>query len=88
MPIGITNIGWKMYMINGSWDIIIVVLIVSPLELIPVIFLFLSANARYLGCLLGRDKGQNVGGNRCNLRRSEAFHCARRGDCAPWQSNY
>jgi hypothetical protein len=29
MPIGITNIGWKMYMINGSWDIIIVALIVS-----------------------------------------------------------
>lgn len=27
MPIGLTNIGWKMYMINGSWDIIIVVLI-------------------------------------------------------------
>jgi hypothetical protein len=28
MPIGLTNIGWKMYMINASWDIIIVVLIV------------------------------------------------------------
>ena len=28
MPIGINNIGWKMYMINGSWDIIIIVLIV------------------------------------------------------------
>jgi MFS family permease len=27
MPIGINNIGWKMYMINGSWDIIIIVLI-------------------------------------------------------------
>ncbi|KAF2098320.1 putative hexose carrier protein [Rhizodiscina lignyota] len=27
MPIGLTNIGWKMYMINGGWDIIIVVLI-------------------------------------------------------------
>ncbi|KAF2710633.1 putative hexose carrier protein [Pleomassaria siparia CBS 279.74] len=27
MPIGIENIGWKMYMINGSWDIVIVVLI-------------------------------------------------------------
>lgn len=23
MPIGLNNIGWKMYMINGSWDIII-----------------------------------------------------------------
>ncbi|KAI1773088.1 putative hexose carrier protein [Hypoxylon cercidicola] len=27
MPIGLNNIGWKMYMINGSWDIIIAVLI-------------------------------------------------------------
>ncbi|KAI0130037.1 putative sugar transporter [Xylariales sp. AK1849] len=29
MPIGIGNIGWKMYMINASWDVIIVILIVS-----------------------------------------------------------
>jgi hypothetical protein len=29
MPIGLTNIGWKMYMINGGWDIIIVSLIVG-----------------------------------------------------------
>ncbi|KAI1210155.1 putative hexose carrier protein [Annulohypoxylon truncatum] len=28
MPIGLTNIGWKMYMINGSWDIIVLVLII------------------------------------------------------------
>ncbi|KAK8062366.1 sugar transporter [Apiospora hydei] len=27
MPIGIANIGWRMYMINGSWDIIVLVLI-------------------------------------------------------------
>ncbi|KAH8702075.1 putative hexose carrier protein [Talaromyces proteolyticus] len=27
MPIGLNNIGWKMYMVNGSWDIIILVLI-------------------------------------------------------------
>ncbi|KAF2251694.1 putative hexose carrier protein [Trematosphaeria pertusa] len=27
MPIGLANIGWKMYMINGSWDIVIIVLI-------------------------------------------------------------
>ncbi|KAI1385597.1 uncharacterized protein F4822DRAFT_432452 [Hypoxylon trugodes] len=27
MPIGLNNIGWKMYFINGSWDIIVVVLI-------------------------------------------------------------
>ena len=29
MPIGLSNIGWKMYMVNGSWDIVIVILIVS-----------------------------------------------------------
>lgn len=28
MPIGLANIGWRMYMINGSWDIIILILIV------------------------------------------------------------
>ncbi|KAG4443060.1 hypothetical protein IFR05_001456 [Cadophora sp. M221] len=27
MPIGLNNIGWKMYMVNGSWDIVIVILI-------------------------------------------------------------
>ncbi|KAI8957001.1 putative hexose carrier protein [Daldinia sp. FL1419] len=27
MPIGLTNIGWKMYMVNGSWDIVIAILI-------------------------------------------------------------
>ncbi|KAI2635871.1 putative hexose carrier protein [Hypomontagnella submonticulosa] len=27
MPIGLNNIGWRMYMINGSWDIVIAVLI-------------------------------------------------------------
>ncbi|KAK6080092.1 hypothetical protein SCUP234_05448 [Seiridium cupressi] len=27
MPIGLDNIGWKIYMINGSWDIIVIVLI-------------------------------------------------------------
>lgn len=27
MPIGINNIGWRMYMINGGWDIIVIVLI-------------------------------------------------------------
>ncbi|KAJ9601935.1 hypothetical protein H2200_013494 [Cladophialophora chaetospira] len=27
MPIGLSNIGWKMYIVNGSWDIIVVALI-------------------------------------------------------------
>ncbi|KAK4550155.1 hypothetical protein LTR36_003122 [Oleoguttula mirabilis] len=27
MPIGLANIGWKMYMVNASWDIVIVVTI-------------------------------------------------------------
>jgi hypothetical protein len=29
MPIGLNNIGWKMYMVNASWDIVILGLIVS-----------------------------------------------------------
>lgn len=29
MPIGLNNIGWKMYIANGSWDVAIAVLIVS-----------------------------------------------------------
>lgn len=29
MPIALDNIGWKMYMVNGSWNIITLVLIVS-----------------------------------------------------------
>ncbi|KAG8414175.1 hypothetical protein J3459_014959, partial [Metarhizium acridum] len=29
MPIGLNNTGWRMYMINGSWDIITFLLIVS-----------------------------------------------------------
>ncbi|ROW07204.1 hypothetical protein VMCG_03945 [Cytospora schulzeri] len=28
MPIGLANIGWKMYMVNASWDIVILALIV------------------------------------------------------------
>lgn len=28
MPIALTNIGWKTYIINGSWDIVTLVLIV------------------------------------------------------------
>lgn len=31
MPIGLANIGWKMYMVNASWDVVIVFLIVSIL---------------------------------------------------------
>ncbi|KAK8116602.1 uncharacterized protein PG998_004883 [Apiospora kogelbergensis] len=27
MPIGIANIGWRMYMINGAWDIAVLILI-------------------------------------------------------------
>jgi len=29
MPIALNNIGWKTYMVNGAWDIIVVVLIVG-----------------------------------------------------------
>jgi hypothetical protein len=24
MPIAVTNLGWKLYMINGAWDVLIV----------------------------------------------------------------
>ena len=33
MPIGLNNITWKMYFVNGSWDIVILFMIVSPLSL-------------------------------------------------------
>lgn len=33
MPIALQNIGWKMYMVNASWDIVILWLIVSRLDL-------------------------------------------------------
>lgn len=56
MPIGLTNIGWKMYMVNASWDIVIVGLIVSsPIPLPhfrPLLFCLLMMPA---GILLGGD---------------------------------
>lgn len=27
MPIALENIGWKLYFINGSWDVIILILV-------------------------------------------------------------
>jgi hypothetical protein len=66
MPIGIGNIGWKMYMINGGWDIITFVLIVSACAC------FWGgkedgycdrAKLTLAGCILGRDQGQEFGGN-------------------------
>ncbi len=33
MPIGLESIGWKMYMVNASWDVVIIGLIVSGLPL-------------------------------------------------------
>lgn len=36
MPIGIANIGWRMYMVNGSWDIIVLILIVCGPVSLPV----------------------------------------------------
>lgn len=32
MPIGLANIGWKMYMANASWDIVTFILIVSCVD--------------------------------------------------------
>lgn len=36
MPIGLQNIGWKMYMVNASWDVVILGLIVSGHDLCSV----------------------------------------------------
>ena len=38
MPIGLANISWRMYMVNGSWDIVIIGLIVSFLLLLLLFF--------------------------------------------------
>ena len=55
MPIGLANIGWKMYMVNASWDIVIVGLIVSfPCSTIPPLLILFE------GLLLDRDKRQNA----------------------------
>lgn len=40
MPIGLANISWRMYMVNGSWDIVIIGLIVSFLLLLLLFFSF------------------------------------------------
>lgn len=59
MPIGLANIGWKMYMVNASWDIVIVILIVS-LKDTPA-----NSNPTHTsqGCFLDRDKRQDIGRN-------------------------
>jgi hypothetical protein len=44
MPIALTNIGWKTYIINGSWDIVTLVLIVRYPTSSDVVY-FQSANA-------------------------------------------
>lgn len=63
MPIGLGNIGWKMYMVNASWDIVIVVLIVSSVEASS----YYIVTHLLLGCFLGRDERQDLGRNRCNF---------------------
>ena len=61
MPIGLNNIGWKMYMVNASWDIVILGLIVS---LLPTPYFSLAD----IKCgLLGGDKGQNSRRDRCDI---------------------
>jgi hypothetical protein len=54
MPIGLDNIGWKMYMVNASWDIVILGLIVSllPARIFPLLI-------DVKGGLLGGNEGQN-----------------------------
>ena len=47
MPIGLDNIGWKMYMINGSWDIAIIILIVCFVRILQAHLLNEYAQALY-----------------------------------------
>ena len=62
MPIGLTNIGWKMYMVNASWDIVILALIVSCL--LP------------KGIFLMADGSSGTTGLRLKERRSrKSMHC-------------
>lgn len=68
MPIGLNNIGWKMYMINGSWDIIIAAFIVSALLL--GIVTFADDRRRFFGLRLRARR----------LRRSMRYSRAR----DPW----
>lgn len=67
MPIGIGNIGWKMYIINGGWDVITFVLIVSFWFVLfcmeSGVGHWLKSKANMAGCILGRDQGQEFGGN-------------------------
>jgi hypothetical protein len=63
MPIGLNNIGWKMYMVNASWDIVILGLIVSLLLtfLLPI-----------------ADESRHIIGSRQKARRSrKLMHCLR-----------
>jgi hypothetical protein len=54
MPIGLANLGWKMYIINGSWNVVTFVLIVSHLLIVL---------TDLEGAVLGRNKGAVSGGD-------------------------
>lgn len=58
MPIGLGNIGWKMYMINASWDVVILGLIVG------LTMKFLRNMLTSLGLLFCGNERQNAGGDR------------------------
>lgn len=47
MPIALTNIGWKTYMVNASWDIVIVGLIVSLDATSMILDILLNATQAY-----------------------------------------
>lgn len=79
MPIGLANIGWKMYMVNGSWDIVILILIVriftsfGHLARLLLFLIGIFINDFFADRLLGRNKRKDFGRNRCPLWRREAF---------------
>lgn len=76
MPIGLNNIGWKMYMVNGSWDIVILVLIVCFCY-----FNLLFPSLTFLDRILGRNERQNPRRNRRHFRRRETLRCSGRRGC-------
>lgn len=69
MPIGLANIGWKMYFVNSSWDVVILGLIVSRFSLAS----RCVSKLIFLGILLGRDKGQDPRRSRWAVRWAEAL---------------
>jgi hypothetical protein len=64
MPVAFKNIGWKVYIINASWDVVIVALIVGLVHIDCI------SDPRLLSTVvfLGRNQREDFGRDRCNIR--------------------